>query len=99
MPKIKIKEIKKRFILKKKWTIVTKKEITIKPKNISRKKFFLIVKLISLPYPDIDNDKRTIPAVKISIWKKIILAYMWEFLKSLIISSSTFEKFIFDFHP
>ena len=43
------------------------KVTSIKPKNILRKKFFLILKLISFPNPDIDTDTKVIPTIKISI--------------------------------
>ena len=42
-------------------------EIIIKPKKISKKKFFFLFKLIILPYPDIDKDIKTILTEKISI--------------------------------
>ena len=47
--------------------VVIKKAINIKPKNISKKKFFLIFKSKSLPYPEIDIDSVVIPNIKISI--------------------------------
>ena len=62
----------KKLILKKKWIKVTIRDINIKPRNILRKKSFLISELIILPYPDIDSDRKVIPKIKISIWKKII---------------------------
>ena len=43
------------------------KEIIINPKNIFQKKIFWNFKLIILPYPDIDNDTKTILTIKISI--------------------------------
>ena len=39
----------------------------MKPKKISKKKFFFVFKLTILPYPDIDNDIKTILTKKISI--------------------------------
>ena len=60
------------FILKKKWIKVIMKEIIINPKNISRKKLLFIFNLVSLPYPDTDNDNKTILTINISIWRNIM---------------------------
>ena len=43
------------------------RDIKIKPKKISIKKFVLIFKLVSLPYPDIENESKIIPRINISI--------------------------------
>ena len=48
------------------------KEIIINPKNISRKKLLFIFNLVSLPYPDTDNDNKTILTINISIWRNIM---------------------------
>ena len=99
IPKVKIKKLIKKLILKKKCKIVIIRDINTKPKKISKKKIFLVFKFKSLPYPDIDNDNKIILVINKSILKKIISNYLLEFLKSSIISSNAFEKFIFDFHP
>ena len=46
---------------------VTIREITIKPKNISKKKFFFISRFAILPYPDIDNESKKILTINISM--------------------------------
>ena len=66
MPKLKIKTLIKTFILRKKWIIVITSDINISPKKISRKKFFLILKLTSLPYPEIDNARKVILTINIT---------------------------------
>ena len=67
IPKIKIKKLIKRSILRKKCRKVIINEIIINPKKISKKKFLFIFKSIILPYPDIDKDIKTILIKKISI--------------------------------
>ena len=37
---------------------MTISDINISPKKISRKKFFLIFKFASLPYPEVDNARK-----------------------------------------
>ena len=74
-------------------------EIIIKPKKISKKKFFFVFKSIILPYPDIDKDIKIILIKKISIWNKIINVYFKEFSKSSIVLSNAFEKFILALQP
>ena len=74
-------------------------EIIINPKKISKKKFFFVFKSITLPYPDIDKDIKTILIKKISIWNKIINVYFKEFSKSSIVLSNAFEKFILALQP
>ena len=74
-------------------------EIIKNPKKISKKKFFFVFKSIILPYPDIDKDIKTILIKKISIWNKIINIYFKEFLKSSIVLSNAFEKFILALQP
>ena len=44
--------------------------ITIRPKNISKKKLFLILRFINLPYPEIDNETKIILTKKKKISKK-----------------------------
>ena len=45
----KISKLTNRFIFRKKWDIVTIKEITVNPKNISIKKLFSVFNLINDP--------------------------------------------------
>ena len=52
------------------------KDIIANPKKMFKKKFFLILKFMRLPYPDIDNESRIILIMNISIWKKIINFYL-----------------------
>ena len=67
IPKIKIKKLIIRFILKKKWRKVIINETIMKPKKMSKKKFFFVSKLTILPYPDIDNEIKKILTKNISI--------------------------------
>ena len=46
---------------------VTINEIFTKPKNTSKKKFFLKLKLLSLPNPEIETKRKTILMINISI--------------------------------
>ena len=55
---------------------VTIREITIKPKNISKKKFFFISRFAILPYPDIEIEIKTKLKKNISNCRKNIIGYL-----------------------
>ena len=99
IPKVKIKKLINKSILRKKWRKVIINEIIIEPKKKSKKKFFFIFKSNILPKPDTDKDIKIILTKKISIWDKIINLYFKELLKSSIVLSNAFEKFILALHP
>ena len=49
--------------------------ITMRPKKISKKKLFFILKFINVPYPEIENENIIILNENKSISKKIIYFY------------------------
>ena len=71
-PNKNITELIIRLILKKKWTVVIIRDMTINPKKKSKKKFLLKFLVIINPLPDIEKDNNIKLSRRINNWKKNI---------------------------